>query len=467
VVTKRELRALLATTEAAYRQCWETLVRTKTRDTSDALNYRQRLLDFQPTLAAALFELDASYRQVRLSEKVLIGRKSILSPVWFRKRMRALARYREALTRAIEIGHGLGDSFAWLFYARDRQSLRAHLKVQGQRHLPPGIGGRGELEFLRQVKGVGSQIAIYHGTTTFLRIGDVSLFDLTDGKLVGIGEIKTAEIKPGSLQLSLHMVTSRGPSAASTVKQHREENWALPQAPDQRLRRQMKAMARALIAQKQKRNADRASTISGGAHLQELDSLYQRIRRRGVAYQRAGNGLILAGLRVGNGKLATQLLERSRINLESRFSGVRHEAMRTMATDSADNALHVGYIDLRLQLGATPLFWWPVSTDLLRDLIFGDVMIMTIYNPAHFFARLRELGFSIEGHSKGEYRVSKLVNGHRAQLHAIDYFLDAIQRNLLREEAALEAIRQLMDPIESGKVKPRARVEMEMRMYWL
>ncbi len=463
---KQQLRELLDRTEAAYRDCWETLLRMKMKDTSTTLDYRQKLLDFQSTLAGALLQLDEFHRRIRSDERALVTRKNALSPSWFRRRMRTLAHYRDALKGAIEIGHGLGDSFAWLFYVRDRQSLKAHLKVSGQTHLPPGIGGRGELEFLRQVKGIGNQLAIYHGTTSFLRIGDVSLFDLTDGSLVGIGELKTAEVEPGRLEITLHMVTSRQPEVPNTAQPVPRARRQLPQANEQRLRRQMTAMAKTLRDHKQEPR-DSRRTIHSGAHLAELDALYQRIRPRRVAYQQAGNGLVLAGMRTGKVGFATRLLERSHANFGSRFAAVPKEALKTMLADSADNALLLGHLDLRLQGGATPIFWWPVRTDLLRDLIFGDVIIVTIYNPAHFFGHLRALGFGVEGDPKSGYRVSKVVDGHEVRLHAVEYFLDAIQRNLLTEHAALAAIRRLLEPIESGKALPNSRIEMEMLMYWL
>ena len=96
----------------------------------------------------------------------------------------------------IAIGRSLGDSFAWFFYHSERKHLEEHLKHERQLHMPPGIGGIGELEFLDKTRVIDNHLVIYHGTTTFLRIGDVSFLDMKTLRLTAIGELKTKEIGP-------------------------------------------------------------------------------------------------------------------------------------------------------------------------------------------------------------------------------------------------------------------------------
>jgi hypothetical protein len=62
VVGKKTLRQLLDETEAAYKDCWATLVVIKSNSKRSRSALRRGLLDFQPTLAAALFRLDDFYR---------------------------------------------------------------------------------------------------------------------------------------------------------------------------------------------------------------------------------------------------------------------------------------------------------------------------------------------------------------------------------------------------------------------
>src|SRR5207244_7189664 len=84
-------------------------------------------------------------------------------------------------------------------------SRELHFKNPANPHTPPGIGGRGELEFIKHVRLPGF-LTIYHGITTLPRIGDVSFFNPVTGRISAIGELKSKLAEPGTLIVRIHSI---------------------------------------------------------------------------------------------------------------------------------------------------------------------------------------------------------------------------------------------------------------------
>jgi hypothetical protein len=58
--------------------------------------------------------------------------------------------------------------------------------------------------------------------------------------------------------------------------------------------------------------------------------------------------------------------------------------------------------------GATPIFWRSLPLDFIRKLIFREVTVVTIYNPAHLIRKLRALGYQVELH-RTDLKVTKRI----------------------------------------------------------
>lgn len=188
MVSEKEIDRLLSDVEIEFKKCWDILSNIKEENLE---NITEDLLNFQPILATALFKLNSEYRKIVQEEKSLISRKNHVSLEWFKNRLKRLDQYKKLIKEAIKLGKVLGDSYAWIFYNRDRNLLNEHYKHQLITHTPPGIGGLGELEFIKNVNVTQEHFVLYHGITTFLRIGDISLIDLKNLRVSAIGELKT------------------------------------------------------------------------------------------------------------------------------------------------------------------------------------------------------------------------------------------------------------------------------------
>jgi hypothetical protein len=132
--------------------------------------------------------------------------------------MAKLNGYTKAIEEALAIGRALGDGFAWLFYERDPDLIREHFKRQRQKLLPPGVGGMGESVALKKLQGLGGQLLIYHGTTTFLRMGDISFIDLKTMRVASVGEIKTRSLGGNKYEMNLRLVAGNQHQLSSVAR---------------------------------------------------------------------------------------------------------------------------------------------------------------------------------------------------------------------------------------------------------
>jgi hypothetical protein len=198
--TRHRLQRLIDGAEEEFLRCWDVLWALRSGHPDD------RLLSFQTDLAAAIFRLSRAYHELAAESRGLVTRKKELSPRWFVQRQAALARYRDAIDRAITVGRGLGDAFAWFFYQADPELLRQHQTAQHQQFMPKGLGTTGEIEFVRNVKLLADHLVLHHGITSILRIGDVSLIDIRGPRVAGIGELKTSPISEGTLNVQIRYI---------------------------------------------------------------------------------------------------------------------------------------------------------------------------------------------------------------------------------------------------------------------
>lgn len=470
MISRTLIYRLIDEVEIEFRTCWKTL--TLFKEGPYSATHVTSFLNFQSQLAKALFRLDDTYRQLSKEKDDTIKKKSDLNPDWFLGRMRALAKYQLAIKRVIPIGRALGDSFAWIFYQRERDLLSKHLERERLDHTPPGIGGRGELEFVKQVKHIDGRLVLYHGITTYLRIGDFSLIDLKSLTVRAIGELKTKQVSKDELQLSFTLVSSKPfPAAKWGGKKSRPQaRQKLPAVMEQRFKKQLNVMSASVIQQ----NPDRSMRSRGNFHYDELKKLAGGLKKKSVAYQKAGPGLMLIGLRTrrAGSRLASDLLGTGTFDLDKRLKGFADHALRIVNTEKApgqqnDNALIIGDLRIETIRGTIPLFWWPVPIDLLEKLFFQEAMIVSLYNPAHLIAKIRDLGFEVETLRNTDsevpfYRITKTVGKSQIEI-GINYFLTTIQGSLVAEDGVVQTISNLLKEAEAGHIPRNAKVQLSIQ----
>jgi hypothetical protein len=395
-VTRAKIARAIDECEAVFATCFDHLLDGFGKDV-------RCMLSFQPTLAGALRRLDRMHEAICKERRSVIVRKGSLNEFWFKNRLRTLASYEEVIDSAIDTGHSIGDAFAWLFYKDEHELLKRHFSHQRQRYRPSGIGGLGEFEFLKKCPIFEGRLILYHGITTFLRLGDFSLIQLRPFKVGSLVEIKTIEKRPGELQVSAIFIgTDQIWNSLEARPSTSDGEVALSQSVRSGLQRQMKSMAKAF----EPRDVGNSVAMEREARndpFGAVESALQALRDgRDFAAEGADEGLVVLATKSSRKYWRTRLLLQDRVpNFdESNMMDLIKATVDTGQVNSEEvenlNNLHMfrlGAMDI--MPGATPFLHWPLSRTSLKEVLFDKVYLTSVYNPAHLATKLRGLGFEV------------------------------------------------------------------------
>ena len=465
-ISRRKVAASIDRAGALFELCWKTLRSGKAEEKNgaDLIAIQKRLIDAQ-------WILQTQYMAVAKEKQRLIARKATYQPTWFGRRMAQLDRYSKAITSAMGIGKVIGDGYAWIFYRDDVPLIEQHLNRQRQTHLPPGVGGIGERAFVEKLQGLNKHFVLYHGITSFLRMGDVSFISPETGRVASIGELKTKKIGEDRYEVTLGCLFGAGfnvPTGLSGTfaKTGSQRPKPLAQKIRNRLKRQMGEMALAFEASKE-RELQTPINVNGRIFFDELNGAIGESRKAGFAYQKACKSHLIGAIRLSERRISGRLLNVSTEDLYERIDPVK-EHIPTIT----DKALRynciivsaVGYSTDGLPIvlrGTIPLFWWPIERQNLFDVVFGKVVVVSIYNPAHFWEMLRQKGFSVELDARFRFVTATRKQGKRVtRLENMDHFKRLSGQFLLSDESIISVMEKALEFGRAQNSEHPLRIEM-------
>jgi hypothetical protein len=390
VISKRILARSIDKAHEQLDSVWRVLFQLNSSLQKD---HGQQLIECQSKLIEALWILDAQYRAVSSEKKRLIDKKNSYVATWFARRMAQLDTYLKILTGEIGSAKVIGDGYAWIFYRTDEHLIDEHLKRQRQINLPPGVGGIGERAFVEKLQGWNRQFVLYHGITSYLRLGDVTFFDPVTRRVKSIGELKSQQIGKNEYRITLGFIYGSSvepPIDLATLSSEAEDNKSgLSKAFLSRLHRQLDEI-RSAVAKAKESESHTALKTNGEYYFKELDQVIEESSTTGFAYRKAGKSLVLGAIRI-DGKRASERALGKLGKLEKKLDPALSAARSIMDPSLNDNCMFVGTVGYgsdgfpTVLPGTLPLVWWPISKKSLYDLVFGRVIILSIYNPAHFW----------------------------------------------------------------------------------
>jgi hypothetical protein len=475
---KSSVRESIERATQAFEQCWELLAAMK--EGSISLLNEVSVVDFQPRLAKAISELSETYRKLAQEKERSIERKDGFSRPWFLRKMRTLNEQQELIIRTILVGRGIGDGFAWFFYQNNRNYLTEHLKESEQLISPPGVGGYAELEVIRNLRIVQGCFLLYHGITSILRLGDFSLIDLKSFRVRAVGEIKAGQPLDGKMEVSLIFPIPDG-SDASVLPKRDKLISSKPHSPRDaisqftakardRLNRQMARMANSYS--KIESRPDKKLSMEIENRMAEFDNFVLTTSKDKFKFLKFGSGLLLAGLRVPNKSLYTRLTSKSIGKSLACMEGVQEQASLLIAPHRSDNALFVGAWfyhkenKLRHKPGMTHPIWWPVSGDAMKQVLFQEVLIFTILNPAHLFALLEEVGYSVNVEFPNKYTVDKIVGDGKFTLEGMTHYFEMMQQYLFVEHDIVEFLCRMEKEAFSSSTPHYKKIELHIQQHF-
>jgi len=472
--SRRNVSRAIDEAAEVFANCWKTLVSMK-EGRADR-NNMQAIANFQHQLAQALVKLDRLYLDLAREKDALIAKKQRLKIEWFKRQMASRSKYQKALTEAIRIGKTVGDNFAWLFYMREPQLIARHLEHPGNLHMPSGIGAIGELAFAANIKPFKDQhIVIYHGTTSFLRIGDVSFVHLPTRTVSALGELKSKEgrtagkVKQVEITLSLIgdavQLPRRMPflPKRSTSRARSRPLTTLPAGREAQLRRQISRMAAALDTDEPDRRID-VRQLTNVLKLQELAS---RVNTREMSHIKVDDGLAIVGFRLAasRSKLSSRLLPRRFTGDTTRLTASTPEiAMELVDKSRRDNTMVISRVTASFMPGMSPLFWSPLHSDVVEALTFERLYCATWFNPVHLVSKLRQAGMSVTTDAHGiPTAVAKPASTHGMLTARItESTILFITQHLVTEAAFVQMLQRMFD--EAEKYAPQ-NVEICMPIF--
>lgn len=472
LITMGNVRDVLDLTYQTYDKCWNTLIKFEGSKLDQ--DFYPELMSFQPMLCRGMLKLEKIFRSISQEKRRLIIRKKSLSIKWFKQRMKNLSDYQKAIEQCIWIGKSLGDAFVWIFYENERTLLAEHRKHKEICHLPVGIGGIGELAFITQVKKLGDCLIIYHGITTILRHGDISLFDLKQKKIVAIGDLKSEQDGEGVAKVRF-VCAGLTPKDVDKINRSFQKSSVevpnstkkidliadLPSLIREHLTHQLKQISSALEEREQGPYFKSARAVKD--HINELNLLYANLKTSKFVYQAASPSLLLLAYKYRKQSFSSKLLGKSRIDFPAKLKKIESGISSIIDPSLTDSLLYYGmfYYTKKgtvLNLpGTVPLFWWPLDKEFVREIVFQEVFVFTFFNPRHFLIKLEANGFTVE-HDEGKniFKVSKDINGI---MHVMDPFNDyfrLIMNKLLSEDAVIDILNEVYRTVGEHDLPPDA-----------
>lgn len=385
--------------------------------------------------------------------------------------MAKLAEYGTALLRALDVARALGDAFAWYFYERDQDLIAQHLQHQRQILLPPRVGGLGERVAVENLQGLGGHLLIYHGTTTFLRMGDISYIDLTTVRVASLGEIKTQKIGDGEYRLSVALISDRRDMLPKIKPSppKAQDGPALGADIRAKLDRQVDGMGKAMERARNHRPDEQAS-LQSAFHFEVLDDVISRSHARHFEFAAAGPGLVIGALRLRNAGLSHALLGKSSSS-EYYAKGFEKAVLQIIDKDLKGNTAHLGGFGLGTDglvavAGKLPFALWPLRSNSLVDMLLGNVIVITVYNSAHLYDELSKRGFSIEWTDEGRpRRITRSNSEVKAEFEGMAYFHELISKSLMTQESVLKLIEEFAQAASKPGLRGVHRIVLDPRVH--
>ncbi|HEY4877088.1 MAG TPA: hypothetical protein VIH86_16025 [Puia sp.] len=458
-LTIKNISNVLDKTQEKYSVLFDDLILLK-NFASKKFNPRS-VFSFQYTLGQELFHLASLRNEITLQEKKLIDRKKSLNNKWFVAKMKLYKNFKSSIDNCISIGKTFGDAFAWHFYQFNLPELFKHLGHEEIKFFATGVGGTGELEFIKKHVVINNHFALLHGVTHFLRIGDISLMSLKDFHLTSIAEIKTMRTTEDEITVSLTAVNAKDRKFVEDLEQTEvaEEDFYNEYFNPDRFRRQVKKMVSVLKPDRRKDEDRSENIIYDNYYINELEEVVDGLKKTILPMKKINGRLLYTANRIYPASFSKRMFAKQKVNLIKR----KEKAIADVVTSLYDiqnpnHPLQMGSIHFDAKrrpkhlIGTSPIFWYPIRPDILKEIYFQNIYLLTLFNPTQFFLDLKKIGLDFyKDENDGKIHFGKMIGLKKMQLQNIDYFLALIRDHLQTEEACIEAIRQIVSIAESKK----------------
>lgn len=450
LITKDMIKAKIDIAEVTLSKCFDMLLDMKhARE-----NLGDSIMNFQITLAECLYDLMQFYHQLQAEKKRLILQKRSMDKTTFSTIMKTNADFIEMVKKTIKIGKTMGDAFAWFFYYKSKPALDKHFEHPSTGLFTSGVGGKGEIEFLRDNLNIDGLYVIYHGVTDMLRVGDFSLYANGIG-IVGVGELKTKQVND-RLQVTAS-ITSKvkipRPKGAIEEKIEFSERIAQLKKDFPKLPEQIETQDNLMQA----KDSDHGSKHYA-SHEYNLINLLSPDNPITI---NEDHSLILIGAWSQYVNLFDILYSDETVKAPE---SLNEYATQMMEPPSPYNEAIVSEIDLQMHFPRVPILWWNIEDNICRDLYFKKLIISTAFNPAKLIQLFVDEGFTVVSMGRSQdIKLERDKDGKHIEFGSLQAYCDLINQSLMKKEAVFDIAKRIIDDCEAGKFPSGTKIEMHIR----
>lgn len=453
LITKDDVKCIIDSAEKILYKCFEMLLSLKhARD--DLGNI---ILNFQPKLAECLYNLMQFYHKLISEKKALISLKASYDTVEFSKIMFENASFLRIVKTTIEIGKSLGDAYVWFFFRDNKLELNKHLFHKSTGLFTSGIGGLGELEFIKNTQNIDGLYVIYHGITSMLRIGDFSLYAL-DGGIVGVGELKTKQ-EEDTLKVSATITTKVSirdqvnlpDQKSSSIEKYIEDL----QKDFPKIKRQLSEHSEAIKAKESDFSEELYTSY-------EYDIVNNLTADNPIVINSDNSLMLVAGLSKYESLFDVLYDTEEGITLPENFE----EKLLSLNTPpSPYNTFVLGKFVNKMSILSIPILWWEIDDEICKNIYFYKMSISTVFNPAKLLQYYLNDGFEIIQTGKLEdIKIQKIVNNHRIGIGNFQSLCHLITNNLMKTADVYASSQIMTRSMELGQFKPNSKINLQIHL---
>lgn len=365
------------------------------------------IISFQETLAEVMYEVSSRYN-VLCMEFPDCDEKEY---------------YKNMMKGLIYQSKAIGDGYAWLFYRKNIEAIREHLKHEDNGLFPTRNGGIGEIEFIRKNKIFEGCFVIYHSITSILRNGDFSLIT-ADGDLVGIGEIKTKQTE-NELLIDVYITQRIIPydHEVERIAIDDERIW-------ERLRKQLE----------QQENIFKVQSIELKLQM-DLAYVYNLIEES-VDKEKA--------VVSDDCSMIVFVVDIENENAQSKYSPetISDDIISLTPSILNDSFINNKIIQSKLtvdeRLWELPLIWWDLPEHVLMNILLEKWLVFTWFNEDYLLNELRKKGFEIN-RKKKYISIEKTICNKKVGIDDLSMYVKMATTGLVEVKSVVDTIEKSID----------------------
>ncbi|OIR12663.1 hypothetical protein GALL_57300 [mine drainage metagenome] len=471
-VTKKNICETIDTIQGEYSLLFDNLILLKNFK-SQKFN-AQMIFEFQYKLGCSLFQLASIRNQIILEEKKLIAKKGKVEIKWFISKMQLFKKFKNGIDNCITIGKSLGDAFVWHFYQFNLPELFKNLEHEEIKIFPIGAGGIGELKFIQKYFAFNNHFVILHGISNLLRIGDISFISMKDFRLTSIGEIKTKKMGNNKVNISITAIDAIGRNFLQEQNlpdiQVTENNFYKDYFDPERFKRQIEKTKKYLSSNIRNEN-DENKIFYDNYHVQEFEEAIALLKNKPFNIKKVSSSLLYVTFKTSSKKISKRMFIKEDANILKKHEKEIENDIISIYDEAIPNypirfgSIHYDKnLSTNILIGASPLFWYPIKPEILKEIYFQNIFCLTLFNPTKLYSSLNTMGINfMKDESTGKYFLGKKLDIGIMRLEYFNYFLILIENLLHTQDAVISIINEVVSLAESKKMEfPNAKMQTEI-----